>query len=124
VCGVDVDTSFFSGNFPESCAIDACDIRGIPPIDELTRADWREILPRHALTGDSHNLVAVDGTAPATYLRLRIFPDGPARDCASTARWWPTGNGCASRATSISRPSSMAPSSSRAATCSSDRATI
>src|SRR5262245_66629054 len=76
VCGVDVDTSFFKGNFPESCAIDACDVAGLPPIDELACLDWREILPRASLTGDSHNLMAIDGARPATHLRLRIFPDG------------------------------------------------
>jgi len=76
VRGVDVDTSFFRGNFPESCAIDGCDIGGLPPIDALTHADWREIVPRNALTGDSHNLMAVDRARPATHLRLRIFPDG------------------------------------------------
>src|SRR5262252_580220 len=76
VRGVDVDTSFFRGNFPESCAIDGCDIGGLPPIDALTRADWRELVPRSALTGDSHNLMAVDAARPATHLRLRIFPDG------------------------------------------------
>ena len=74
--GVDVDTSFFTGNFPAACAIDACDIGGSPAIDLLMRAAWREILPRRTLEGDSHNLIAVDQAAPATHLRLRIFPDG------------------------------------------------
>src|SRR5262249_10216484 len=55
VRGVDVDTSFFRGNFPESCAIDAYDIRGLPAIDDLTHADWREIVPRRSLIADSHN---------------------------------------------------------------------
>ena len=74
--GVDVDTANFKGNFPEACAIDACDLAGLPTADELGRASWREILPRTALMGDSHNLIAVDGAARATHLRLRIFPDG------------------------------------------------
>lgn len=76
VRGVDVDTSFFRGNFPESCAIDACDVNGLPPIDQLPRMEWRALLPRTPLTGDSHNLIPVEGAAPATHLRLRIFPDG------------------------------------------------
>jgi allantoicase len=76
VQGVDVDTSFFRGNFPESCAIDAGDVNGLPPIDEVVRTGWREIVPRSSLTGDSHNLIAVEGARPATHLRLRIFPDG------------------------------------------------
>jgi allantoicase len=76
VRGVDVDTSFFTGNFPEACAIDACDVAGLPSVDALARGAWREIVPRSMLSGDSHNLIAVEGAAPATYLRLRIFPDG------------------------------------------------
>src|SRR5690242_7197893 len=76
VRGVDVDTSFFKGNYPESCAIDACDVAGLPAPDALDRATWHEIMPRRTLTGDSHNLVAIDGAPAATYLRLRIFPDG------------------------------------------------
>jgi allantoicase len=76
VRGVDVDTSWFKGNYPEACAIDACHRPGLPTAGELASADWREILPRSPLTGDSHNLIAVDGATPATHLRFRIFPDG------------------------------------------------
>jgi allantoicase len=74
--GVDVDTAFFTGNYPESCAIDACDLPGVPDPDALTRTPWREIVPRTALRGDAHNLIAIDAAAPATHLRLRIYPDG------------------------------------------------
>jgi allantoicase len=76
VRGVDVDTSFFKGNYPESCAIDACDLPGMPAPADLLRAAWREILPRVALAGDSHNVIAIEGATPSTHLRLRIFPDG------------------------------------------------
>ena len=76
VRGVDVDTSFFKGNYPESCAIDACDLPGLPSPDDLQRASWREILKRTSLAGDSHNAIVVDGAQAATHLRLRIFPDG------------------------------------------------
>ena len=41
--------------------------------DELR--DWR-IVPRAALGGDSHNLIEVKTSSPATHARLRIFPDG------------------------------------------------
>jgi allantoicase len=76
VRGVDVDTSFFTGNYPESCAIDACDLTAPLSADDLRRAAWREILSRTALAGGSHNLIAVQDAPPATHLRLRIFPDG------------------------------------------------
>ena len=73
VRGVDVDTSFFSGNYPESCAIDACDS---PSFDVADAAAWREILPRTPLAGDTHNLLSIADAPKATHLRLRIFPDG------------------------------------------------
>ena len=76
VRGVDIDTANFKGNFPESCAIDACDLAGPAALDELTGATWRQILPRTALAGDTHNLMAVESGTAVTHLRLRIFPDG------------------------------------------------
>jgi allantoicase len=75
VRGVNVDTTHFKGNFPEACAIDACDLSE-PPATALDDAPWREVLPRVALRGDSPNLFSVVGAPRATHLRLRIFPDG------------------------------------------------
>jgi allantoicase len=74
VRGVDVDTSHFKGNYPETCAIDVCDAPGFaePAADGL----WTEVLPQSALKGDAHNLFAVADAPKATHLRLRIFPDG------------------------------------------------
>ena len=74
--GADVDTSFFTGNYPEACPFDACDLPGLPAPDELARASWRELLPHTPLDGDSHNLIAIEGGLAATHVRLRIFPDG------------------------------------------------
>jgi allantoicase len=65
VKGVDVETTHFTGNYPESCAIDVGNGR-----------DWREALPRTPLAGDSHNLFDIPGVPAATHLRLRIYPDG------------------------------------------------
>jgi allantoicase len=76
VRGVDVHTAFFTGNYPESCAIDACDLVGLPAAEALMQASWREMLPRTLLKGDAHNLLAIDHAPEATHLRLRIFPDG------------------------------------------------
>ena len=74
--GVDVHTAFFTGNYPESCAIDACDLPGMPTVEALLRAPWRELLARAPLQGDAHNLLPIDSAPPATHLRLRIYPDG------------------------------------------------
>ena len=76
VRGVDVDTAFFKGNYPESCAIDACYTPGRAAVDDLLGASWQEIVPRTRLQGDAHNTIAAAAEAPATHLRLRIFPDG------------------------------------------------
>ncbi len=65
VRGVDVETTHFTGNFPESCAIDLGDGRS-----------WREALPRTPLEGHTHNLIAIANAPAATHLRLRIYPDG------------------------------------------------
>ena len=72
VRGVDVDTAFFKGNYPESCAIDA----GVLASDGDEPSAWREVLARSPLRGDSHNLFSIETAMPATHLRLRIFPDG------------------------------------------------
>ena len=76
VRGVDVHTAFFTGNYPESCAIDTCDLDGLPAADALMQASWLEVLPRTPLEGDAHNLLAIEKAPAATHLRLRIFPDG------------------------------------------------
>ena len=126
VRGVDVDTAFFTGNYPESCAIDACDLPGIAGRRRAgCGAPWREILPRTAAEGrraqpDRRSTAA----APATHLRLRIYP-GRRRRAAARARRGGRRLGAAAppAATSTWPRSSTAASSSPAATCSTDRAT-
>jgi allantoicase len=65
VRGVDIETTHFTGNYPESCAVDVGD--GFM---------WREVLARTPLAGNGHNVFAVDAAGPSTHVRLRIFPDG------------------------------------------------
>jgi len=74
--GVDVHTAFFTGNYPEACAIDSADLPGQPAVEALMQAPWREMLARAPLQGDAHNLLAIDRARPATHLRIRIYPDG------------------------------------------------
>ena len=54
---IDVDTSFFTGNFPPSCRIEACGCEGYPSPQELNGPgiEWIEIVPRMPLAGDRHN---------------------------------------------------------------------
>ncbi|MBI2834902.1 MAG: allantoicase [Acidobacteria bacterium] len=78
VRGILVDTTHFTGNFPSECAVDARAVKWHLDGDELLgdESQWREIVPRSALRGDSHNLFPVADTGRVTHLRLRIFPDG------------------------------------------------
>ena len=78
VHGVNVDTSFFTGNFPSHCSIDALDTsRPLKSADYVANgAPWRPLLAKTALRGDGHNFLSVDDEWPCTHLRLNIFPDG------------------------------------------------
>ena len=76
--GVIVDTSFFRGNYPEQCSIEACTIDAQPTVDQLLSGDvqWTEILSRSQLKGDSANDFPVQNEQRFTHVRLRIYPDG------------------------------------------------
>ena len=76
--GVVVDTSFFRGNYPEQCSIEACVIDGHPDVPELTAdsVQWTEILPVSNLAGDSQNAFPITSDDRFTHLRFKIYPDG------------------------------------------------
>lgn len=76
--GVDVDTSFFTGNYPSHCSIDAAGtIRALPARHHAAEGSpWTTILPKTALRGDAHNYLAVSDERAWTHVRLRIYPDG------------------------------------------------
>src|SRR5206468_4480801 len=76
VIGVNIDTTNFKGNYPGACAVDATDLCGVPSVDALESAVWREILRRTPLSGDAENRLAADTLMLATHVRLRIYPDG------------------------------------------------
>src|SRR5687768_2197383 len=76
VRGVVVDTSFFRGNYPASCSIEAVSLRADADLDTLLAADWRELLPKSDLQGDSANLFEIASSAAVSHLRFNIFPDG------------------------------------------------
>jgi allantoicase len=72
--GFVVDTSFFRGNFPSHCSIEACYAPFESQPDELT--SWIEILPKSELRGDSENELAIASPFAFTHLRFHIYPDG------------------------------------------------
>lgn len=73
IAGVDIDTSFFTGNFPPSASIDAC---YSPDGDPTDVTQWQEILPSMSLQGDHHHLEEITSEEVFTHLRLNIYPDG------------------------------------------------
>jgi allantoicase len=60
-----VDTTWFTGNYPPSAAVDG---RG--------DGDWFELVPLSDLKGDSENPFDVRCDRRVTHVRLRIVPDG------------------------------------------------
>jgi allantoicase len=78
VRGVIVDTSHFTGNYPEACSIDACAEPGTPDGEHLSSRStvWTEILSRKPLLGNAHNVFPVEVGVRTTHVRLNIFPDG------------------------------------------------
>jgi allantoicase len=78
VRGVVVDTSFFRGNYPESCSLEACAASSKATAEELSdgATEWVEILPPSRLQGDSLNPFAVSSVERFTHLRFKIYPDG------------------------------------------------
>jgi len=78
VRGVVVDTSFFRGNFPESCSLEGCAAPPNADVDYLTAESvkWAELLPPSRLAGDSQNPFAVLSGERVTHLRFKIYPDG------------------------------------------------
>lgn len=75
---IEVDTNHFKGNYPDRCAVDTIDAEGARPTDLLTSEAWRPLLPETHLHADSRHFFNAElcSHAPATHLRLRIFPDG------------------------------------------------
>lgn len=70
---VTVDTSHFTGNYPEQFSLWAC---GVGSDDQLAEEAWEEIMPKTALQGDSVVTFDVEDPRRATYVRLNIYPDG------------------------------------------------
>jgi allantoicase len=73
-----VDTSHFTGNYPEHASVQGCDLSGHPDVETLLSSNtvWHELAPISPLAGDSKNELEPVVQRPVTHLRLRIFPDG------------------------------------------------
>ncbi|HEY8165495.1 MAG TPA: allantoicase [Gemmatimonadaceae bacterium] len=79
VRGVVIDTTYFTGNYPEEASIDSSSIDGTPSADELSRdtVKWSKLLSKTALRGNTINEFEVsDSKRRVSHVRLNIFPDG------------------------------------------------
>jgi allantoicase len=76
--GIIVDTSFFRGNFPSHCSLEACAVSGSASAEEMAgeKTVWREVLPQSELRGDTQTAFAIADPFRCSHLRFNIFPDG------------------------------------------------
>jgi allantoicase len=76
---VEVDTSHFKGNFPESCSLDACNMQdaNAQTLTDVS-APWASVLPRTKLQAHTRHFYDQEllDTGIASHLRFSIFPDG------------------------------------------------
>ncbi|AUX24790.1 bifunctional allantoicase/OHCU decarboxylase [Sorangium cellulosum] len=75
---IEVDTSHFKGNYPDSCMIEGIDAAG-RSAEELAGVEgWREIVPQTKLQPHTRHLFEGElrATGPFTHVRLNIYPDG------------------------------------------------
>jgi len=69
--GLDIDTSFFTGNYPPQASIDVC-----TSDEDVPQDGWSELLAKIDLSGDAHQFIPIQNENSWTHLRLNIFPDG------------------------------------------------
>lgn len=69
---LDIDTTFFTGNYPASAAVEAC----YAPNDDLSTATWHSILKNNVLGPSQHHLLDIQDDQIFSHVRLNIFPDG------------------------------------------------
>lgn len=81
VHGVDVDTSFFRGNYPPHVSVEAVSVDGYPSVAELGQLAWQPLVSRAPATGDAHNWYAAATPRHCTHVRLSIYPDGGVARC-------------------------------------------
>jgi allantoicase len=76
---VEVDTSHFKGNFPESCSLEACNLPNATTeaLTDLSTA-WSTVLARTKLQAHARHFFDQEllQTGTASHLRFSIFPDG------------------------------------------------
>ena len=70
--GVEIDTAFFTGNYPPQASLEACH----SATDPNENTAWTELILRTDLQGNSKQYIAIDNAHSWTHLRFHIYPDG------------------------------------------------
>ena len=68
---VTIDTTHFTGDFPERASLDGADVDGVPDDD-----DWFELLGVRDLAADTPNTFDISARSRVTHVRLNVHPDG------------------------------------------------
>ena len=69
---VELDTSYFLGNAPGAVRLTGCRCDS----DELTAADWWDLVEKQRSQPDTRHRFRVDEQRPVTHVRLDVYPDG------------------------------------------------
>jgi allantoicase len=72
ISNIEVDTSYFTGNFPPFFSLEGTNSKK-NPTDEK---DWVSLITKASLIGDQKNNFEIKSTKTVNYIRLQIFPDG------------------------------------------------
>jgi len=88
---IEVDTNHFKGNYPDRCSIDFIDQPDANGYELTQSSAWQPLLPETKLQAHTRHFFKQEllTRAPATHLRLNIFPDGG----VSRLRVWGERNG-------------------------------
>jgi allantoicase len=72
---VEIDTSNFKGNYPDTCSLD---VRAVEDTiaDPEAEPEWSEVLSHRKLGPHRRATFPIDPPARATHIRLNIHPDG------------------------------------------------
>ena len=71
---IEIDTSHFKGNYPESCSLEG----GVLSGSDLDTIAWHELLPMSKLQAHTKHLFAdeLSDLGDITHVRFNIYPDG------------------------------------------------
>src|ERR1700676_4189746 len=72
LAALDIDTRYFTGNYPPYASVQACRTDGEPNAN----TQWTVLLPQSPLGGNQRNFFPVQSSVVWTHLKLNIFPDG------------------------------------------------